>query len=116
MPKNGVMKLNEMYTRIEELCKSKGISITQMCRDADITRANLTELKKGRTKSLSLETLGKIAEYFDVSTDYLSGCEQQKKPAPEKGEREYSDQVLLDAFNRADEATKAAIRLLLKVE
>ena len=116
MPKNGVMKLSDMYNRIEELCKDRGISITQMCRDADVTRANLTELKKGRTLKLSANNLDKISAYFGVSADFLMGREQQKTPAPEKDEREYSDQALLDAFNRADEATKAAIRLLLKVE
>ncbi len=108
--------MSDMYSRIEELCKDRGINITQMCRDADVTRANLTELKKGRTLTLSANTLDKISAYFGVSTDFLLGREQQKTPAPEKGEREYDDMVLLDAFNRADEATKAAIRLLLKVE
>ena len=108
--------MNEMYMRIEELCKNNNVSITQMCREADVTRANLTELKKGRTLSLSAKTLDKISEYFGVSSDFLMGREQQKKPAPQEGEPDYDDLVLLDAFNRADEATKAAIRLLLKVQ
>ena len=76
------MKLNEMYNRIESLCKDKGISVTQMCREADIKRANLTELKMGRTVSLSAKTLDKISEYFGVSADFIMGREEQKKPAP----------------------------------
>ena len=31
----------------------------------------MTDLKKGRTSSLSSATIQKIAQYFDVPTDYL---------------------------------------------
>ncbi len=73
MPKLGVPKLNEMYNRIERLCKERGINITQMCREADIPRGNLTDLKMGRTAALSTKSLGKISSYFAVSMDYLLG-------------------------------------------
>lgn len=65
--------MNEMYNRIESLCKERGINITQMCRDAGIPRGNLTDLKKGRTAALSTKSLGKISAYFAVSLDYLLG-------------------------------------------
>lgn len=63
----------EMYSRIEQLCKEKGINITLMCRDCGIQRASLTDYKMGRKKSLSAETLSKIAAYFSVTVDYLYG-------------------------------------------
>lgn len=65
--------MNEMYNRIEGLCKERGINITQMCRDADIPRGNLTDLKMNRTAALSTKSLGKISAYFAVSMDYLLG-------------------------------------------
>lgn len=65
--------MNEMYNRIERLCKERGINITQMCREADIPRGNLTDLKMGRTAALSTKSLGKISSYFAVSMDYLLG-------------------------------------------
>lgn len=65
--------MNEMYNRIEKLCKERGINITQMCREADIPRGNLTDLKMGRTAALSTKSLGKISSYFSVSMDYLLG-------------------------------------------
>ena len=65
--------MNEMYNRIESLCKESGINITQMCRKADIPRGNLTDLKNGRTAALSTKNLGKISAYFGVSLDYLLG-------------------------------------------
>lgn len=64
-----------IYQRIEELCRKRGTNITAMCRECGITRSILTEYNSGRTKSLSAETLSKIAEYFGVSVDYLYGGE-----------------------------------------
>lgn len=65
----------QMYGRIEGLCKEKGVNITLMCKECGIPRASLTDYKKGRKKSLSAETLSRIAAYFGVSVDYLYGGE-----------------------------------------
>ena len=73
--------MSELYNLIESLCKEKGTNITAMCKAAKISRAPLTELKMGRSKTLSSATLSKIAAYFGVSVDYLLG--NKEKPAPE---------------------------------
>lgn len=74
--------MNEMYLRIESLCKDRGINITQMCREAGVPRGNLTELKMNRTTALSTKTLGKIANYFNVSMEVLlGGTETKNAPA-----------------------------------
>lgn len=62
-----------MYDLIEELCYKKGINITTLCRECAIPRSTLTDYKKGRVKSLSLNTLTKIADYFGVELSYLCG-------------------------------------------
>lgn len=77
--------MSELYNLIENLCKEKGMNVTAMCKAAGISRAPLTELKMGRSKTLSSATLSKIAAYFGVSVDYLLGNEEQKKPAAPKG-------------------------------
>ena len=63
--------MNETYSRIEALCRSRGINITELCKRCSIPRASLTDFKMGRNKSLSAATLQKIAEYFSVSVEYL---------------------------------------------
>lgn len=73
--------MSELYNLIENLCKKNGTNITATCKEAKISRAPLTELKMGRSKTLSSATLSKIASYFGVSVDYLLGNEE--KPAPE---------------------------------
>lgn len=63
-----------VYDLIEELCIKKGINITTLCRECKIPRSILSDYKKGRIKSLSTDTLCKIADYFDVSVGYLCGA------------------------------------------
>ena len=65
--------MNEMYKRIEALCKENGMNMTAMCRDAGVPRSNLSDLKHGRTTALATVNLDRIAKFFDVSMDYLLG-------------------------------------------
>lgn len=68
-----VWTLNEIYKRIEELCKVYNITITKMCRDIKMSRSVMSEFKSGRTKSISERNIDAIAQYFNVSSDYLTG-------------------------------------------
>lgn len=107
--------MDNMYNIIEELCSTKGVNITQMCQEAAIPRATLTELKMGRTQTLGPKNLQKLSTYFEVPMDYFLG--NKKMPTPKSGsERNYGDSVLMDAFKQADESTQEAILLLLKLK
>lgn len=66
----------EMYEIIDSLLKERGISGAQMSSDLGMSRSFMTELRKGRAKGIKLETAQKIAEYFGVSVDFLSGTEK----------------------------------------
>ena len=59
-----------MYELIEKLCKEKGISPTSLCVQITGSRGNLPTWKKGNINPVSLT---KIADYFNVSVDYLLG-------------------------------------------
>lgn len=74
----------DLYDRIEQLCKNSGISVTRMCKEAGIPRANLTELKQGRQQTLGMATIAKISEYFRVSMDFLTGGKTEKAPGSEE--------------------------------
>jgi transcriptional regulator with XRE-family HTH domain len=67
----GGIFMSVLYKRIDTLCKQMGTTVTAMCRELDISRSSLTELKSERTKSLSSESLLKIANYFKTSVDSL---------------------------------------------
>ncbi len=87
----------ELYERIEKMCKERGISITEMCKQSGASRGSLTDLKMGRIAGLSLETLEKLMKYFDVSLPELMGTETKKAPT-ETGERKVTDEDIKAAF------------------
>lgn len=64
--------MSELYNRIEQLCKDKGINVSQMCRETGINRSTLSELRVGRSKSLSAKNAQKIAAFFGVPLDYVN--------------------------------------------
>lgn len=87
-----------VYDLIEELCFKKGITVTKMCRDCNIPRSVLTDYKKGRLKSLSADTLCKIADYFNVSVGYICGA-----PLPAADEETLKRALFGDNFVVTDE-------------
>lgn len=60
------------YERFEWLCEEKGVTPTQAARDVGI-RQSVVSMWKKRGSTPSGKTLNKLAEYFEVSTDYLLG-------------------------------------------
>lgn len=61
-----------LYNTIKELCDSRGISVAQMSRDIGIHRNVMPRLKASDgKKSLSLQTLEKLAAYFEVPVSYF---------------------------------------------
>jgi transcriptional regulator with XRE-family HTH domain len=95
--------MGNLYGKIELLCKQNGINVTQMCREAGVSRGNLTDLKMGRQSGLSAKNADKIASYFGVSVGYLLGTDKKEAPIfSKKDERDISkrlDQTLKDLEN-----------------
>ncbi len=63
--------MDSVYSRIEALCKKDSVTVTELCRACSIPRATLSDFKMGRSKTLSVSVLSKIAAYFSVSVEYL---------------------------------------------
>lgn len=72
--------MENMYEIIESLCKEHGIKVATLSREAGISKSTLSELKMGRSHSLSAKNINKVASYFNVSIEYLLGNEQKEKP------------------------------------
>ena len=60
-----------LHDTITALCEERGISGYRLCKDTGIQPSILTDLKKGRQKSLSAVNAEKIASYFDISVSDL---------------------------------------------
>ena len=58
--------------RLKELRLSKGLTMEQLGKEIETTRGTIGNFENGNKKP-SLDMLIKIANYFDVSIDYLVG-------------------------------------------
>lgn len=74
------------YDRFEALCVEKGIRVGRAADDMNIRRSTVSAWKQSGYTPRS-EILNKIADYFGVTVDYLTGASDKKAPTPE-GERE----------------------------
>ena len=75
--------MDDLYTRIEDLCRQRNESITEMCRKAGVPRSALSDYKHGRIKSIGVDKLRKMAEHFGVAVDYILGDNGAKKASDE---------------------------------
>lgn len=72
-----------LYERVSELAKKQGISVFDLADRLNLSRNSIYSWKKSSPKA---ETLQKVADYFDVSVDYLLG--RTENPNPLKTEEE----------------------------
>lgn len=67
--------MSELYSRIEQFAKERGFkNVTELCFIAGVPRSNLSELKAGRTKALSVSVLKKLAITLNMTVDELEGA------------------------------------------
>ena len=100
----------QFSSRFKQLCKEKGVTQKKALEDMGFHRNAVQSWQSGNP---SADALKKLAAYFDMSTDELLGVETKKAPTP-KGERDYL--AIMNAFDKADESTREAILLLLKLK
>ncbi|MFI3632764.1 helix-turn-helix domain-containing protein [Streptococcus parauberis] len=77
------------FERIKELAKSRGISLGSLEEKLGLSRNSIYTIKN---KKPSAERLQLIADYFNVSTDYLLG--RTDNPAIAKDGQEYTSDDL----------------------
>jgi transcriptional regulator with XRE-family HTH domain len=65
--------------RIFALIEEKGVTAADVAKEVDLPKSSFTDWKKGRSKP-SADALAKLADYFDVSVDYLLGRSNLREP------------------------------------
>lgn len=101
-----------MYEKIEFLCNERGIKPAQLSKEIGIPRSTLSELKGGRTKTLSTQTLSKIAKHFGVSIGYFDTSDDRVDDI--RDELFEKRRLLFDMSARATEDQIDAIIGMLK--
>lgn len=94
------------YNRIKELCKTKGVTVTKTEQELGFARGSLCKIN---TNKPSMEKVQKIANYFNVSVDYLmTGTDDSAKEQSQLSARDERDisrrleQTLSDLENQQD--------------
>ena len=66
-----------MYEIFEKLCEKSGVTPYRVCKETGITTATISNWKAGRYTPKQ-DKLQKIADYFNVSVDYLMTGEEKE--------------------------------------
>lgn len=106
-----------MYEKILYLCDQRGIKPGKICADTGLSRGMMTDLKMGRTKSLSAKSAKIVADYFGVSVGYLIGEEdaeaQKEQPTAQYDGLSKNRKALVEyALSLTEEQAGRAYRLL----
>ena len=100
-----------MYNIIKNLCDRNNISASTLAKTIGISRSAFTELKTGRSKSLSSDIICKIADYFNVTTDYILGRSLSERNISNLSDEQVS--LLLNYAALTDEQ-KIAVNIIIK--
>ena len=96
-----------MKLKLKEARSAKGVTQQKIADDLFFTAESYSKYENGH-RNPSLETLVQLADYFDVTTDYILGRENISAQALTEYERK-----LIEAARQADDrARKDALDLL----
>ena len=105
-----------MYTleRIFELVKKKKIQQKDLATNIGVRPSALSDWKKQRIKP-SVDDIIKIAQYFNVSTDYILGLTDSATPHAQQGEiLSDTEHELLTGYRQLDESDQGEVRGYIK--
>ena len=64
------------YERLKQLAKEKNVSLTNLVKELGMSTGNLSRWKSGIVPKS--DTVSALAEYFEVTSDYLLGIDREK--------------------------------------
>jgi transcriptional regulator with XRE-family HTH domain len=97
--------------RIKDLRAEKGISQNELAKALGLTQQAISAYENG-LREPDLETLQKIADFFNVSVDYLLGRTDVRNPSDEITEAVEDDPELLEFWNELKQ--REDLKLLFK--
>ena len=107
-----------MFGRIQELMDVNGISLYRLAKDTGIAYSTLSNAKQ-RGTALGIEKLQKIADYFAVSVDFLTGKEYggyYNNPETARiAQKYFEDSELKALFDLASDSSPEDIKMAYSV-
>ena len=103
--------------RIIEQCKESGKTQKELTEELCLGQYAFSEWKSGKSKSYT-KYIYHIAEFLNVSVDYLLGKTDIKEKAPAKSESSFTEAELtiIEMYRALDDAGKITVGTVLKKE
>lgn len=86
------------YYNLTKLCKQKGISLSTLIKDLNMSTGNLSKWKSGKVPKMN--TIMKISKYFGVSVDYFFNSDKSYNGLDLKQEVLFNTMVKIPVFNQ----------------
>lgn len=110
---NNIMPMEDKSNKLFELRKEKGLSQRDAARQFYVSQATYFNWESHKTEP-SFEQLINIADFYDVSIDYLLGREDSVSVTPFNEQLTKDAQQLLSMFSELSTEQKEAVLNLLK--
>lgn len=104
-----------MYDRFVQLLQEKGITAYRVSKDTGVTQTTLSDWKTGRATPKTA-TLQKIADYFDVSLDWIVGNSDTRQKSNGLNDIYFSFAKQAQNDGIAPEDIKLAIEMIQKLK
>lgn len=102
------------YDIFLDLCKRKGVSCHKAALDIGLSNATPTTWKK-RGLTPKGDTLAKIADYFDVSVEYLLGTGPEQRPISKADILNEIDVAFYGDYQQLDEEDRETLRAMARI-
>ncbi|MBC8535895.1 helix-turn-helix domain-containing protein [Feifania hominis] len=109
----------EPIDRILMMLRERKVDQQDFAKAIGVRKQTVSEWKSGKTKSY-LKYINQIAEYFDVSVDYLLGASKKSRPGEDDELIEYLEQLknrpeMRMLFNISKDATKEDVEKAVRI-
>lgn len=104
-----------MYERFMQLLQEKDITAYRVSKDTGVTQTTLSDWKTGRATPKTI-TLQKIADYFEVSLDWLVGNSDTRQNSNELNDVYFSFAKQAQDDGILPEDIKLAIEMIQKLK
>ncbi|MFW6681715.1 helix-turn-helix transcriptional regulator [Komagataeibacter intermedius] len=100
-------------TRLRRAREEKGLNQVDVGEAVGISRSYLSDIEAGK-KDGSIKTISALAQYYDVSLDYLAGLSVPSVQSPENTAHDEREVLLLKIWRAMSDEERLGLMALLK--
>ena len=100
-------------TRLRHIREEKGLNQIDVGEAVGISRSYLSDIEAGK-KDGSIKTITALAQYYDVSLDYLAGLPVPAIQSAENAAHDDFERILLKIWRAMSEEERLGLMALLK--